>query len=500
MKRPKLATVILPLYGVADAVSAVIADLAVAAYSLRLRNIDTNVLLVDGGGDDAAAIAKQTARDLALPVVTLTGPKSGPGEAYLAGFREVLNNGLSDLVITLDANGRHDATQIPRLIDRMVDQNLDIVIGSRWTKGSGTPGLSLGRWVLGRLANLVFRAVTATHGIADATTSFRLARIEVIRDFAFKGIPVNSHSVQTAFVAMAVAKGYKVGEAPIIYRPPIGGGGGLGRADIAEFSSHLVGLRKEVDRARQRRLSPRGRVFTDNYFGAAQDLERLGTAKHFFDWVLEEFNPYLHGRVLEVGAGLGTITRKLIERYSEISVVALEPAENVFVDLASYAALTPRVTAIKQTLAEYYVGPEERFETILYLNVLEHIEDDARELRLASEALLPGGAVLVFAPALEPLYSELDYRAGHYRRYSLRRLRNLAIDAGLTVRSVRYFDVLGVPPYFFVYKFLGHGEISGSTLWWYDRIVVPISRLIQRAIPFPPLGKNIILVAVKSDA
>jgi SAM-dependent methyltransferase len=349
------------------------------------------------------------------------------------------------------------------------------------------------------LANLVFRSVTATHGIADATTSFRIARIEVVRDFNFKGVPVNSHSVQTAFVAMAVAKGYKVGEAPIIYRPPIGGGGGLGRKDIVEFSSHLVGLRKEVDRARQRRLSPRGRVFTDNYFGALQDLERLGTAKHFFDWVLEEFDPYLHGRVLEVGAGLGTITRKLIERYPDISVVALEPAENVFVDLDAYAAFTPRVTAFKQTLAEYNVSPEDRFETILYLNVLEHIDDDARELRLAAEALLPGGAVLVFGPALERLYSELDYRAGHYRRYSLRRLRELAVDAGLTVRSVRYFDVLGVPPYFLVYKILGHREISGSTLWWYDRIVVPISRVIQRAIPFPPLGKNIILVAVKRD-
>ena len=78
--------------------------------------------------------------------------------------------------------------------------------------------------------------------------------------------------------------------------------------------------------------------------------------------------------------------------------------------------------------------------------MLEHIEDDAGELRLAAAALRPGGALLVFGPALEWLYSELDYKAGHYRRYSLRRLRQLARAAGLEILSVRYFDLLGVLP------------------------------------------------------
>jgi hypothetical protein len=170
--------------------------------------------------------------------------------------------------------------------------------------------------------------------------------------------------------------------------------------------------------------------------------------------VLDEFDPYLRGRLLEVGAGLGTITRKLVDRYPELSIVALEPAENVFADLESYAALTPRVTARRQTLAEY--GPD-----------------------------------------LEWLYSELDYRAGHYRRYSLRRLRALASAAGLEVASGRYFDVLGVLPYLVVYRWSRHADIAGSTLWGYDRVVVPLSRLVQRAVRHPPLGKNVILVAVK---
>jgi 2-polyprenyl-3-methyl-5-hydroxy-6-metoxy-1,4-benzoquinol methylase len=499
MRQPKSATVVLPAYGVADAVATVVRDLAVAAYALRPRGLHLDVLLLhDGEEAAAAAAASSTAAELDLSLTPVPGPPTGPGEAYLIGFRRVIAEDRADLVITLDANGRHDATQIPHLIDQLVADDLDVVIGSRWTRGSGTPGLSLGRWVLGRLANLAFRRLTGTRTIEDATTSFRVARIPVVRDFDFGGIPLTSHSVQTAFVAMAVARGYRVGEGAIIYRPPVGGGEGLHGADVASFARQLLALRGQVDRTRQRRLSSAGRRFSDEHFGAAQDLERLGTAKHFFDWVLDELDPYLHGRLLEVGAGLGTITRKLVDRYPDLSIVAVEPAENLFADLESYAALTPQVTARRQTLAEYEPDRAGGFDAVLYLNVLEHIADDAQELRLAARVLRPGGALLVFGPALEWLYSELDYRAGHYRRYSLRRLRALASAAGLQVVSARYFDVLGVLPYLVVYRLSRHADIAGSTLWGYDRLVVPLSRLIQRAVPHPPLGKNVLLVAIKS--
>ena len=495
MKRPESATVVLAAYGIPETIRPVIRDLAVAAYALRTRGIDLDVLVVDGHGDDTAARAARTASELGLELTTITGPPSGPGAAYLTGFQQVVREGRADLVVTLDDNGRHDGTQIPRLVDQLIEDDLHVVIGSRWARGSGTPGLSPNRWLLGKLANLAFRSFTGTRSIADATTSFRVARIEVVRDFDLQQIPVSSHSVQTAFVAMAVARGYRVGEGPIIYRTPAAGNGGLQGQDVAGFAAHLIALRRQVDRVRQRRLSPSGRSFTDDHFGAVQDLERLGSAKHFFDWVLDEFEPYLKGRILEVGAGLGTITRSLIDRYPEITVTCLEPAENLFDDLASYAALTPRVDAHRQTLEDYEVRPDEPFDAVMYLNVLEHIAEDAAELRLATAALRPGGVVLVFGPALEWLYSELDYKAGHYRRYSVRRLRNLAKKAGLEVVSVRYFDVLGVLPYFIVYRILRQDDITGSTMWAYDRVAVPLSRLIQRRLPTPPIGKNVVLVA-----
>jgi 2-polyprenyl-3-methyl-5-hydroxy-6-metoxy-1,4-benzoquinol methylase len=347
------------------------------------------------------------------------------------------------------------------------------------------------------LANLTFRWVTASPRIGDATTSFRVARAETIRDLDLGATPINTYSVHTTFVAKAIAQGFRVGEAPIIYRTPIAGGGGLTLGDVGEFASHLFALRKEMQRLRQRRLSPVGRAFDVEHFGAEDDLECLAASRNFFDWVLEEFDDYLHGRVLEVGAGTGTITRKLIERYADVSVVALEPADNVFANLDAYAALTQRVSAKRETLSEYQVGADTAFDVVLYVNVLEHIADDVQEVKLSAEALRPGGALLVFGPALEALYSELDHKAGHYRRYSLPYLRRIVEGTGLRIVSLRYFDVLGVLPYLVVYRWLHHTEISSSTMWGYDRLIVPASRMLQRVLGDPPAGKNVVLVAVK---
>jgi 2-polyprenyl-3-methyl-5-hydroxy-6-metoxy-1,4-benzoquinol methylase len=499
MKRPKSVTVVLPAHGVEGAIAKVVRDLAVAAYALRSREMELDVLLLCGGGDATSAIATATAKDLGLDLTAVPAPAAGPGQAFLDGFRQVAHYGPADLVVTMDATGHHDATQIPHLIDQLVERELHVVIGSRWARGAGTPGLSARRWALGRAANSVFRTLIGVREIRDATTSFRVARVEVVRDFDMTGIAVNSYSVQTAFVAMAIANGYRVGEVPIIYwpavrprRPEL-----HNAADVRRFIEHLVYLRDEVRRTRQTRLATPGRTFTDDHFGAADDLERLGTAERFFNWVLDEFHPYLKGSVLEVGAGTGTITRRLVERYPALWVTALEPADNVVGDLEAFAAVTPQVTVLRQTLAAAGALATGSYDAVLYLNVLEHIQDDTDELRRAAEALRPGGALLIFGPALSWLYSELDYKAGHYRRYSIDGLRRLVEAAGFKIIKSSYLDVLGTLPYWLVYRLAGRDSISGTSIWGYDRVIVPISRLLQRVAPDRLIGKNVLLIATK---
>jgi 2-polyprenyl-3-methyl-5-hydroxy-6-metoxy-1,4-benzoquinol methylase len=401
------------------------------------------------------------------------------------------------MVATIDATGQHDATQLPRMIDLL--QRFDVVIGSRWARDSRTPGLTVRRWAMGRLANRAFRIATGIRGVTDATTAFRACRIEVLRKLDLSSFPPDARGIQLAFIANAIAHGFRVGEGPIIYQAPAGRVERITAPDVASFLRYLARLRTEVRTVRRHRLSPQGRSFTAHDFGAAGDLERLGTADRFFGWTLDHFQPYLKGRLLEVGAGLGTITRKLVKADPEVSIVALEPAENLIGELHAYASVTPRVTASHLTSAEYLGTDREPFDAVLYLNVLEHIEHDVRELRTVAAALRPGGYVLVFGPGLDWLYSELDYNAGHYRRYTVDSLRQVATEAGLEVVSVQYLDMLGVLPYFLVYRVMRRQAISGSTMWGYDKVLVPLSRTLQWFVRQPPFGKNVIMVARKPN-
>ena len=161
LDEPKAVTVVLPVYGLSHPVSAVVRDLAVAAYALRFRGMHLDVLMLDGGTGEAGKQAVGAAEPLGLPLEVIPGPATGPGNAYVEGFRRVVDAGRADLVATLDATGRHDPTQIPHLIDRLVTRDLDVVIGSRWVRGSGTPGLSVSLG-LGKLANATFRMLTGT--------------------------------------------------------------------------------------------------------------------------------------------------------------------------------------------------------------------------------------------------------------------------------------------------------------------------------------------------
>jgi hypothetical protein len=101
-----------------------------------------------------------------------------------------------------------------------------------------------------------------------------------------------------AVIAAAVGRGRRVGEGSIIYRPPASAVRPVTGREVVSFAAQLPPLRRATGRLRGERLAPGGRRFTDRAFGAAADLERLGAADHFFRWALEEFQPFLRGRVL----------------------------------------------------------------------------------------------------------------------------------------------------------------------------------------------------------
>ena len=227
------------------------------------------------------------------------------------------------------------------------------------------------------------------------------------------------------------------------------------------------------------------------YFG--RDLEAMTFADNYHRWIVDRFQPYIGDDTAEIGAGIGNFSRLL--RPHTARLTAYEPSENMYPVLHEQFANDDGVTTHNGFFGVGDDNGPTRFDTVLYVNVLEHIEDDKTELERVLHALKPGGHLLVFVPALSFLYSDLDKQVGHYRRYHKRPLAELVQQVGFELDWIRYFDLLGIAPWYIAFTLLGR-SVTGSNVSLYDRIGVPITRSIERVIN-PPAGKNQILVARK---
>ena len=227
------------------------------------------------------------------------------------------------------------------------------------------------------------------------------------------------------------------------------------------------------------------------YFG--KDLEAMSFARNYHQWILAEFLPYLGSSVAEVGAGVGSFSNLILQKKDIQTLVAFEPSQNMYPMLRATLADDPRARAVNGCFGKDESG--KLFDTVMYTNVLEHIEDDAAELGRAYEALAPQGHLLIFVPALPWLYSNLDKQVGHYRRYIKKDLVGLTKRAGFDIVKARYFDVAGIIPWYVNFVLLKN-SIGGGSVSLYDKVVVPPMRVLEGLLS-PPIGKNVLLVARK---
>jgi len=221
-----------------------------------------------------------------------------------------------------------------------------------------------------------------------------------------------------------------------------------------------------------------------------KELEVMGAAEHYQRWIVDAFTPYLGQRIAEVGAGIGSLSRLLLARPLE-RLVAFEPSDNMFPHLQQALAGDARAQAVHGLFGADQAGAD--YDSVAYINVLEHVERERSELDAARAALRPGGHLLVFVPALAWLYSDFDREVGHYRRYTRDGLERVVQHAGFEVVRSRYFDIAGVIPWYVYFTLMGRGMGRGSVSL-YDRLVVPPMRRVESWIT-PPIGKNVLLVA-----
>ena len=234
----------------------------------------------------------------------------------------------------------------------------------------------------------------------------------------------------------------------------------------------------------------------EHYSG--EELHILAETYNYQEWIAEQFHPYLRGKIMEIGAGTGTMAKRWLVYADELHLV--EPARNLFPVLQKVFHSNLKVFLHHGALEEILsVKPElavGAFDVIVMVNVLEHMEDDVRVLDLVNQMLKPSGHLLIFVPAMPGLYGPLDQKFGHYRRYTREGLASICRKSGHEITSVRYFDVFGIFPWWFVNRILRSSNMSLRMARIYDRFVVPLTRHAEKAVSFP-FGKNLVLVGHK---
>jgi SAM-dependent methyltransferase len=221
------------------------------------------------------------------------------------------------------------------------------------------------------------------------------------------------------------------------------------------------------------------------------ELELFAAVRNWKAYWSRQVQPFIKGDILEVGAGIGSNT-KLLDTGGDGRWVCLEPDPELIGQLiGSFEETAPR--RVHETVCgtlEALSG--QKFDSIIYIDVLEHIENDRAELDRAASHLRPGGYLIVLSPAHQWLFSPFDAAIGHFRRYNRRMLTEISPPV-LKLERMIYLDCAGLTLSAANKLFLRQSMPTPAQLRFWDRWIIPISRVLDKLIMFTA-GKTIIAV------
>ena len=221
------------------------------------------------------------------------------------------------------------------------------------------------------------------------------------------------------------------------------------------------------------------------------ELDNFDKATIWRKYIFFQIKKFIKGNVLEVGAGIGSFTNNYKNLPNQITLSEIDP-ENLSLIKKKFKDTNINFTG------DLTKNIKSNYDTIMYLNVLEHIEDDTKEINEAFQKLNSGGFLIILVPAHNNLYSEFDKAIGHFRRYEIKYFKNLKVNNSKLIR-LNFLDSAG---YFLYYinKIFFKKEVYPSKLkiFIWDKFFTPITFILDKIL-FYKFGKNILYIIQKSD-
>ena len=445
----------------------------IAAAIYRLLKVDlgpdieTELVVVDDGSTDGTAEAlDQLQAELGGRLVVVRHERNrGKG----AAIRSAIEKATGEIGVIQDSDLEYDPQDLTHLLRPLLEGRADAVYGSRFLISGERRVMyfwhSLANHLLTTFCNMV-----ADLNLTDVETGYKAFRLSLVRSIPLRS---NGFGMEPELTVKLAQRRVALYEVPISYHGrTYAEGKKIGFLDAV--TAFLVILRYGLQRD----------IYQDH---GARILDSLAQTPRFNRWLADTVQPYVGMRVLEIGAGIGNLSQFLAARRK--SYTASDIDEEHMARLRVRFTHRPNLSLVRCDLSspEDFGPIRAAADTVICLNVLEHIKDDMTGLRNIHSALLPGGTAIVLVPQDQAIYGTLDEVLGHFRRYSEPELREKMEAAGFQVDRVLHFNRITRPGWWFNGRVLKRRHFSRFQLWWFDRLVW-LWRRIDRVFPWPSVS------------
>jgi glycosyltransferase involved in cell wall biosynthesis len=475
-------SVLVPVYNEEHLVYASLERLTILDTSDLLERVEV-IVVNDCSTDGSQAVldrfkSERTGREDSKIRWTFLRHETNGGKGQ--AIRTALSHATCDISVIHDGDLEYHPKDLLRIVDVFQQEHADAVYGSRFAGGAVRRVLlyrhELGNKFLTFLSNLVTNL-----NLSDMETCYKAVRTPLL-----KSIPLvsNDFRLEPELTIKLAKRQAQIFEIPISYS-----GRNYSEGKKIDWRDGLRALLAIV------RFSFSDMIYQRDEYGS-QILVRLSRAPRFNAWMAETIRRYCGQRLLEIGSGVGNLTRKLVPRTqyvaSDINPLYLDALSGMSVERPYLKASYCDVTDIAS-----FPRLEPGYDTVVCLNVIEHLESDRDALSNIRTVLADGGTAVILVPHNQWNYGTLDVVLGHYRRYTKESLRRVAEDAGFSVKDIFEFNRVGTPAWFLNGKILRRRTFGLFQIWMLDTLT-PLFRRIDSLLPFP--GLSLIAVLERRDA